>query len=97
MDLANRKIIELQLTTSYNRVFIKYHFIYIANRVLTFTLVTRMEVAALYLACIVFVNAYTSRWFHFDGSKIPPLINTVQDLTDSHKLLMSVRQFTFEY
>ena len=95
--LANRKIIGIQLTSS-NSAFTKYHIIYIASRDLTFTLKTRMVVAAWCLAGIVFVNAYTSSLVSYLMSpRYLPLINTVQDLADSHKLHIAVRKFTFEY
>ena len=71
---------------------------YLASKVRSFTLATRLVVAAWCLAGIVFVNTYTSSLVsHLMAPRFLPLINTVQDLSDSYKLNIAVRKFTVEY
>ena len=68
-----------------------------ADTELRFTWSMRLVVAGWCLAGIVFVNSYTSSVVSYlMAPKFLPLINTVQDLADSHVLSVAIRKFSVE-
>ena len=96
MYLLNNRI-TVVIRSAYIRNILKF-IMYLASKVRSFTLATRLVVAAWCLAGIVFVNTYTSSLVsHLMAPRFLPLINTVQDLSDSYKLNIAVRKFTVEY
>ena len=67
----------------------------IANEVITFTLATRLIVAAWCLVAVVFVNSYTSiLTSYLMAPKFVPAITTVKSLAESRDVMVTVLKHT---
>jgi hypothetical protein len=93
--VANRKCPNSQIksNTLINFSFIFYY--YPANEVITFSLSTRLVVAAWCLVAVVFVNSYTSSLVSYlMAPKFLPVITTVKSLAESRDVQITVLKHT---
>jgi hypothetical protein len=93
--LANRKCSNSQIKSNILINFPLICYYYPANGVITFSLSTRLVVAAWCLIAVVFVNSYSSSLVSYlMAPKFLPVITTVKSLAESRDVQVTVLKYT---